>query len=392
MTATWPVLAPASDTPPCGPPRPHPDTGWTLTRYADVRAALVEPSCRVPVAEPGPPGTLAGLRGAVSRFSAPAEHPRRRDVGVAALATLDPDALREHASRLSGAALDSAGGRLDVAGALARCVPVRVLAARLGFADPDAAVPAVAAVAAAYHPGAEPAVVRRADRAVAALVALAPPDPFEALANRIGLLVQACDATAGLICAGARHLLPPAEAPATPRAHPALGRHLLPPPGAPATPRAHPGGDAARAGGGTAPTGPDADAVPAASGGDLVDLLAEVLRLDPPVRGSRRITAGDVRIGGVELPAGTPLVLRFDAANRDPAVFAEPDVFRPGRAAAALTFGVGPRGCPGSGHALALAAGVLDVLRERCRRVPGPVRYEPHPLLRVPTRLEVVAR
>ncbi|MFI7607812.1 cytochrome P450 [Micromonospora sp. NPDC049366] len=342
MTPTWPVLAPAPDTPPAGPSHPHPGTGHILTRYADVHAALVDPSCRVPVAEPGLPGTLAGLRGAVSRFSAPADHPSRRAVGVAALAPLDPEALRGHAALLTAAALDAAHDRVDVVSALARRVPVRLLAVRLGFADPDAVVPAVAAVAAAYQPGAEPAVVRRADGAVAALTALAPPEPFEALANRIGLLVQACDATAGLICAGARHLLATAERPAT--------------------------------------------------GGDLVELLAEVLRLDPPVRGTRRITTAAVRLGGVDLPAGTPLLLRFDAANRDPVVFAEPDVFRPGRTVPALTFGAGPRGCPGQPHALRLAAGVLDVLRDRCRRVPGPVRYEPHPLLRVPTRLEVTPR
>ncbi|MFC3502249.1 cytochrome P450 [Micromonospora krabiensis] len=342
MTLTWPVLAPAPDTPPSGPPRPHPDTGYTLTRFADVRAALAAPSCRVPVAEPGPPGTLAGLRGAVSRFSAPAQHPSRRAVGVAALAALDPDALRGHAARLTVATLDAADDRVDVVGALARRVPVRVLAERLGFADPDAVVPAVAAVAAAYHPGAEPAAVRPADRAVAALTALAPPEPFEMVANRIGLLVQACDATAGLICAGARHLLPPSA--------------------------------------------------PSVGAGDSAELLAEVLRLDPPVRGTRRITTDAVRLGGVDLPAGTPLLLRFDAANRDPAVFAEPDVFRPGRTVPALTFGAGPRGCPGQRHALALAAGVLDVLRDRCRCASGPVRYEPHPLLRVPTRLEVVPR
>ncbi|WP_422748040.1 cytochrome P450 [Micromonospora sp. WMMD1219] len=83
--------------------------------------------------------------------------------------------------------------------------------------------------------------------------------------------------------------------------------------------------------------------------------------------------------------AGERLLLRFDAANRDPAAFPEPDRFRAGRANAALTFGAGPRGCPGQRHALALAAGVVGVLRRRCRpAVPAPD---------VPTtRLEVILR
>ncbi|PZG00240.1 cytochrome P450 [Micromonospora deserti] len=309
-----------------------------VTRHADVRAVLTDPAYRVPVAEPGPPGTLAWLRGTVSRFSAPDRHPARRAVAVAALAGLDPDELCTAAARLTGDVLDGAGDRLDVMAALARRVPLRVLAARLGLADPDAAAPAVAAVAGAYHLGAGPAAVRRADRAVAALLAMTPPAPPEVRANRIGLLVQACDATAGLIGAAARHAL-------------------------------------------TLPAG-----VP------TVDLLVEVLRLEPPVRGTRRVTAGPARLAGRDVAPGSAVLLRFDAANRDPAVFPDPDDVRPGRPGAALTFGVGPRDCPGQRHALALAAGVVDVLRHRCRPVPGPVAPEPHALLRVPTRFEVRPR
>ena len=366
MTLTWPDIAPAPDTPPCGPPTLDPDTGCTLTRYADVRAALTEPACRVPVAPPGAAYTLAWLRGAVSRFSAPEHHPARRAAGLAALDPLDPADLRREAARVTAAALDAAGGRLDVPSAVARRVPVRVLAGRLGMADPEAAVTSVATVAAAYQPGADPVAVWRADAAVVELVAQSPPAGTEVLANRIGLLVQACDATAGLVGAGARHLLPTAA------------------------------GTAAET---SSATGTVTDASPATGGvtdvspvGDTADLLAEVLRLDPPVRGTRRITAGPVRLGGVDLPPDTALLLRFDAANRDPAVFARPDAFVPGRPVPALTFGAGPRGCPGRRHALALASGVLDVLRERCRRAPEPVTYAPHPLLRVPTRLEVIPR
>ncbi|MER7441169.1 cytochrome P450 [Micromonospora avicenniae] len=353
MTRTRPRIAPIPGTPPCGPLTVDPRTGCTLTRYADVRAALAAPACHVPAARPGAPYTLDWFRGLVSRFSAPQDHPARRAAGLAALAPLDPDELRAEAARRTADALDRAGGRLDVASALARRVPVGVLAGRLGLADAATAVDAVATIAAAYQPGADAAAAWRADGAVTVLVALAPPAPPDMLANRLGLLVQACDATAGLIGAGARHLL-----------HPAAD---LPPAAGEVTGSGRPAGD-------------------------TEELLHEVLRLDPPVRGTRRTTTGAVHIGGADVPAGTPLLLRFDSANRDPGVFPEPDSFTPGRPTPALTFGAGPRGCPGQRHALALATGVLDVLRERCRLAPGVPAYEPHPLLRVPTRLEVIPR
>ena len=71
-----------------------------------------------------------------------------------------------------------------------------VLAAATGVADPVAAVAATRVVAAAYHPGTDAA---GADEALAALLALLPPDEPEALAQHVALLVQACEATAGLV-------------------------------------------------------------------------------------------------------------------------------------------------------------------------------------------------
>ncbi|MFI7220799.1 cytochrome P450 [Micromonospora maritima] len=357
-----PTITAAPGTPACGPPT-RGDDGWVVTRHADVTAALTDPRCVVPPAgPPGPTGTLAWLRATVSRFSPPEHHRGRRAIAVAALDALDPRDLSVAAARRTDEILDRSASpvppqlrrapastgcvkqgpflapRVEVMGEVARCVPLEVLGERLGLADPAAAAPAVTAVAAAYHPGAAPAALARADRAVAALVAMSPPAPPEVTANRIGLLVQAADATAGLIGAAVRHGL----------------------------------------------------AAPAALA--TAALLAEVLRLDPPVRATRRIATVALDLGGRTIRAGEPLLLRFDAANRDPAVRPEPDRFVVDRPGAALTFGAGVRGCPGSGHALALAAGVVDVLRRRCAPVDTPVRYDPHPTLRVPTRLEVTLR
>ncbi|WP_433319938.1 hypothetical protein ACQP0U_15275 [Micromonospora sp. CA-269861] len=153
MTDNWPVIAPAPGTPACGPPSFEPERGWSVTRHADVRAALTDLAFQVPAVDTGPPGTLAWLRATVSRFSPPRRHADRRAVAVRALAPLEPDDLRLDAARLTVAALDRAGDRIDVMRDLARPVPLRALADRLGFADPAAAGPAVAVVAAAYHPG-----------------------------------------------------------------------------------------------------------------------------------------------------------------------------------------------------------------------------------------------
>ncbi|MGA4687610.1 cytochrome P450 [Micromonospora sp. AB353] len=331
-----PTITAAPGTPRCGPPTSD-DGGWVVTRYADVVSVLTDPRCGVLPAEEAPEGGLAWLRASVSRFSPPDRHAARRAVGVAALDTLDPRELRVAAERLTGRILDRAatadngGDQVDVTGDLARRVPLVVLAERLGLADPAAAVAEVTAVAAAYHPGAGPAAVRRADRAVAALLAMSPPAPAEVTANRLGLLVQAADATAGLIVAAVRHGL-------------------------------------------EAPDGLGTDA-----------LLAEVLRLDPPVRVTRRVAADPLTLDGQPVRVGERLLLRFDAANRDPAVFPEPDRFRADRANVALTFGAGPRGCPGQRHALALAAGVVGVLRRRCRPA-GPTPDVPS------TPLEVILR
>jgi hypothetical protein len=140
----------------------------------------------LPVPEPGPPGpyaTMAWLRVTVSRFANGDAHARRRAIAEARLATLDPD-------ELAAAASDSA---LPVDRPY---LPVAMLATATGVVDVVAAVAHTRVVAAAYHPGTD---APGADEALAALLALLPPDEPEALAQHVGLLVQACEATAGLV-------------------------------------------------------------------------------------------------------------------------------------------------------------------------------------------------
>ncbi|MBE8518173.1 hypothetical protein ILP97_11750 [Amycolatopsis sp. H6(2020)] len=216
----------------------------------------------------------------MARFSNGADHVRRRALAVEALASVDADSLRDKAfSRTSRivAELDV----VDVMAEIARPVPVGVLAEALGLPDVWADV---AGVAAAYHPHVTPDAA--AEAALTRLIAVCG-GPTELAAARIGLLVQACDATAGLI-----------------------GNGLF-----------------------AALTGKPAE--------------------QPVLATRRRVDGSDVTVS----LAGTP-------------------------------FGAGPRVCPGSRHALALAAGVLPALRG-FRLTEAEVSWVSSPNLRMPAVLRV---
>lgn len=158
---------------------------------------------------------------------------------------------------------------------------VRTLAEGLGMPDPGSVAQAVTVVAGAYFGGADEA----ADEAVARLVAQLAPEradeaALESVANRIGLLVQACEATGAL--------------------------------------------------------------VEAAAGGDVP--LARVLRDDPPVRIMRRVAAKATRVAGRDIAEGDVVLLDTAKAHRVhpvPLTFGAPPRVCPGRShALALAHGV----------------------------------------------------
>jgi cytochrome P450 len=332
---------------------------WHVTRHADVRAVLADPGFAVPEPPGGPAADraqgMSWLRASVSRFSNGEEHARRRSRSVASLAAIDPALMRQEAFDLATAefrAADSSGG-VDVMALLARRVPVGVLATHLGVpaACREEAVAAVTTIAAAYHPrpggtdddpGDDPA-----GQAVDVLAELLGDPAPDHLATVAGLLVQACDATAGLI-GNALNIVT------------RLPSVLV--------------------------TRWPAEAV-----------LAETLRYEPPVRLTRRVAGADTLVGGAVIPAGAVVVLDLAAAGRDPDVFRDPHRFDPDRhlarsagadpsGAAHLGFGSGLRPCPGDVIAIALAAGVLDATRGLMLADPR-VAHEPSPNLRVPSRL-----
>jgi cytochrome P450 len=78
--------------------------------------------------------------------------------------------------------------------------------------------------------------------------------------------------------------------------------------------------------------------------------IDEMLRYDSPVQLTSRIAAEDVELGGRTIAAGRPVLVSIGGANRDPAVFEEPDRFRidrpdPGRH---LSFSLGMHHCLGA--------------------------------------------
>jgi cytochrome P450 len=91
----------------------------------------------------------------------------------------------------------------------------------------------------------------------------------------------------------------------------------------------------------------------------------ELLRYDTPAPMFERWVLDDVRVGGVDLPRGSEVALQFAAANRDPAVFADPDRLDVGRDPNPhISFGLGIHYCLGAPLArVELAESMRAILR-----------------------------
>lgn len=97
------------------------------------------------------------------------------------------------------------------------------------------------------------------------------------------------------------------------------------------------------------------------------DVVEEVLRHDPPVQYTMRLAHEPVTLAGTSIPTDTGIVLLLAGANRDPAVFTEPDRFDPTRPnnREHLAFSAGIHYCLGAGLARIEAAVALRALFER---------------------------
>ncbi|MEU6484199.1 cytochrome P450 [Streptomyces sp. NPDC046887] len=95
--------------------------------------------------------------------------------------------------------------------------------------------------------------------------------------------------------------------------------------------------------------------------------LDELLRYDSPVSvATFRHSTEDLRVGGVDIPAGFPVLIAPGAANRDPAAFPDPHRLDLDRDAGGhLSFGHGIHRCPGAPLARAEAEIALHTLLTR---------------------------
>jgi cytochrome P450 len=82
----------------------------------------------------------------------------------------------------------------------------------------------------------------------------------------------------------------------------------------------------------------------------IPDFVEEVLRFDGSVKGEGRLCVKTTTVGGVEIKAGTPLLVALLGANRDERRFDDPDEFKLDRPKAKehLAFGRGAHTCIGA--------------------------------------------
>jgi cytochrome P450 family 144 len=94
--------------------------------------------------------------------------------------------------------------------------------------------------------------------------------------------------------------------------------------------------------------------------------LEEVLRYEPPFRGHYRHVLSDTTLCGVDLSAGSRLLLLWGAANRDPSHFDDPNSFRLDRpdGKGHISFGKGAHFCVGAALARLEARIVIGRLLE----------------------------
>ncbi|MCX5044728.1 cytochrome P450 [Aldersonia sp. NBC_00410] len=134
----------------------------------------------------------------------------------------------------------------------------------------------------------------------------------------------------------------------------------------------------------------------------IANFIEESLRFESPVRGDFRLSKVPVNVGGVDLPAGTTVMLVNAAINRDPRQFENPDAFdiARGNVRTQVAFGRGVHTCPGAPLARTEARVSLERLFDRTSRFwideefHGPAdqreyRYLPTFILRGLTKLHI---
>ena len=136
---------------------------------------------------------------------------------------------------------------------------------------------------------------------------------------------------------------------------------------------------------------PDQMAALAAAPALMPTAIEEFLRFDSPVQKIVRWTTVPTALGTRTIPPGECIVVLLGAANRDPAVFSEPDRLDIRREEASnLAFGRGIHHCPGFAIArmeAEIAIGALLARTSECRLAVDTVEWQQTTSLRGPARL-----
>jgi cytochrome P450 len=104
--------------------------------------------------------------------------------------------------------------------------------------------------------------------------------------------------------------------------------------------------------------------------------IEESLRMEPAAAVVDRYATGDVRLGGARIGAGDQVTVSITGANRDPAVFGDPDRFeiRRPNAGRHLAFAHGPHFCLGAHLARLEARVAVETVLDRLPRL----HLDPH--------------
>lgn len=316
--------------------KPNGDPVWVVSRYDDVRALLADPRLSLNSAHALPGYTGFGLPPALDNHLLnvdAADHNRLRRLLSTTFTARRVDQLRDNVQSITDRLLDTvaARGHADLLTDLAEPLPIAVICDLLGVpAEEGQALHAYTSALMGHAPNGQSPQQILTDLLsfFAALIEHKRATPGDDL---LTAMIQAHDGDDRLsddeLTANAFVIL---------WAGYQNNVHLI-------TVAAH-----------TLLTNPDLAAMvrnePSPHTDAMTRIVDEVLRHSGPVMVSiRRFPLEDIHLGGTTIGAGETVLLALASANRDPAVFTDPDSVDPNRGENAhLGFGYGPHYCLGA--------------------------------------------